>query len=42
MGKENKALPTHPTRLHVFGDECVDGPRELLKIQRLLSTNAFG
>ena len=42
IGKENKALPTPPTRLHVFGESRVEGPRELLKMQRLLSTNAFG
>lgn len=42
IGKENKALPTAPARLHVLGEGRVEGPRELLKIQRLLSTSAFG
>jgi len=41
-GKENRALPTPPARLHVVGKGRVDGPRELLKTQRLLSTSAFG
>lgn len=41
-GQENKALPTAPSRLHVFGEVSVEAPRELLKVQRLLSTSAVG
>lgn len=41
-GQENKALPTALTRPHVFVEVRVEAPRELLKVQRLLSTSAIG